>query len=203
VTGNKYNGDLQVNAVDIEKNAGMETRNYETFTSKINFQVKNVVKGLTLDVIGWRNQSNYNMENNSRTLYWYGRSLNTVRFSINTPNSMSLVKNKAYQNNLQGYLTYNFKWRNHGFTLLQGGSYEEYRKDELTATGQSMINNDFFTLNFADPLTKTSKDLVQTWAIISAFGRFNYNYKGKYLFEASYRPQTAGAGSLLFPQDGG
>ncbi len=187
VTGQKFNGDLQVNAVDIEQNAGLETRDYETFTSKLNLQVKNVVKGLTLDVTGWRNQNNYNMENNSKTLYWYGRSVNTVRFSINTPNTMSLVKNKAYQNNLQGFLTYNYKVGDHNFTLLQGGSYEEYRKDEVTATGQNMISNDFFSLNFADPLTKTSKDLVQTWALASAFGRLNYSYKGRYLLEASYR----------------
>lgn len=187
VTGTKFNGDLQVNAVDIEQNAGLETRDYETFTSKLNFQVKNLVKGLTFDVIGWRNQNTYNMENNSKTLYWYGRSVNTVRFSINTPNSMTLVKNKAYQNNLQGFLTYNHKFGEHNITLLQGGSYEEYRKDEFTATGQSMVSNDFFSLNFADPLTKTSKDLVQTWALASAFGRLNYDYKGRYLLEASYR----------------
>ncbi|MDB5199331.1 MAG: TonB-dependent receptor plug [Chitinophagaceae bacterium] len=186
-TGTVYNGDLQVNAVDIEKNAGLETRNYETFTSKINLQVKNVIKGLTLDVIAWRNQGNYNMENNSRTLYWYGRSVNTVRFSINTPNAMTLVKNKSFQNNGQAYLTYNLKVKDHAFTVLQGGSYEEYRKDELTATGQSMISNDFFSMNFADPLTKTSKDLVQTWALASAFGRFNYSFKDRYLLEASYR----------------
>ncbi|MEO7984513.1 MAG: SusC/RagA family TonB-linked outer membrane protein, partial [Bacteroidota bacterium] len=87
ITGTIYNGDLQVNAVDIEKNAGMETRDYETLTGKINMQVKNVIKGLTLDVIAWRNQGNYNMENNSRTLFWYGRTVNTVRFSVNTPNA--------------------------------------------------------------------------------------------------------------------
>jgi TonB-linked SusC/RagA family outer membrane protein len=61
-----------------------------------------------------------------------------------------------------------------------------------------MINNEFFTLNFADPLTKTSRDLVQTWAIASAFGRFNYNYKGKYLVEASYRYDGS---SRLVPTD--
>lgn len=198
VTGQKYNGDLQVNAVDIEKNAGMETRDYETFTNKVNLQVKNVFKGLTLDLIGWRNQNSYNMENNSRSLYWYGRSVNTVRFSINTPNSMSMIKNKAYQNNLQGYLTYNYKWKDHAFTLLQGASYEEYRKDEIGVTAQSMINNDFFSLNFADPLTKTSRDLVQTWAIESQFGRLNYSYKGRYLFEASYRHDGS---SRLVPTD--
>ncbi|CAN5688315.1 hypothetical protein BH11BAC3_BH11BAC3_36240 [soil metagenome] len=199
VTGQPYNGDLQINAVDIEKNAGTENRDYETFTGRLNVQVKNVVKGLTLDVIGWRNQNNYASENDRRSLYWYGRSLNTVRFSVNVPNSITLTKNKGYQNNLQSYLTYNLKIKNdHVFTLLQGGSYEEYRKDEFTASAQNMITNNFFSLNFGDPLTKTSKDLVQTWALASLFGRLNYSFKGKYLFEASYRYDGS---SRLAPQN--
>jgi TonB-linked SusC/RagA family outer membrane protein len=187
ITGQRYNGDLQINAVDIEKNGGIETRNYETFTGRLNFQVKNVIKGLTLDVIGWRNQNNYNMENNSRSLLWYGRTTNTVRFSVNVPNSITVVKNKGYQNNLQGFLTYNLRVKDHAFTFLQGASYEEYRKDEFRASAQNMITNDFFSLNFGDPLTKTNSDLVQTWALASAFGRFNYSFKDRYLFEASYR----------------
>jgi hypothetical protein len=188
VTGQIYNGDLQINAVDIEKNSGLETRDYETFTGRVNLQVKNVVKGLTLDVVGWRNQNNYAMENNRRSLFWYGRSINTVRFSANVPNSISVTKNKGYQNNVQGFLTYNLNLHNdHHFTVLQGGSYEEYRKDEFNATATNMITNDFFSLNFGDPLSKTNSDLVQTWALASMFGRFNYNFRDKYFFEASYR----------------
>jgi TonB-linked SusC/RagA family outer membrane protein len=61
-----------------------------------------------------------------------------------------------------------------------------------------MPSNDFFSLNFADPLSKTSKDVVQSWALGSAFGRFNYNYKGRYLFEASYRYDES---SRLVPTD--
>lgn len=188
ITGQKYNGDLQINAVDIEKNGGVETRDYETFTGRLNLHIKNLVKGLTFDVIGWRNQNNYNSENNRRSLFWYGRTINTVRFSVNVPNSTTLVKNKAFQNNLQGYLTYNLKiGKDHSFTVLQGGSYEEYRKDEFRASAQNMITNDFFSLNFGDPLSKTNAELVQTWALGSAFGRFNYSFRNKYLFEASYR----------------
>lgn len=188
ITGQPYNGDLQINAVDIEKNGGLETRKYETFTGRINFQIKNVIKGLTLDVIGWRNQNYYDMENNRRSLYWYGRTTSTVRFSANVPNSITLTKNRAYQNNLQSFLTYNFKvGQDHNFTLLQGASYEEYRKDQFSASAQNMITNDFFSLNFGDPLTKTNSELVQTWALGSMFGRLNYSFKNRYLFEASYR----------------
>lgn len=187
ITGQPYNGDLQINGVDIEKNGGIEKRNYETFTGRVNFQVKNVIKGLTLDVIGWRNQNYYNMENHARSLYWYGRTTNTVRFSVNVPNSITIQKNKAFQNNLQSYLTYKYKIKQHEFTLMQGGSYEEYRKSEVAASAKNMITNDFFSLNYGDPLTKTNSDNVETWALESFFGRLNYNYAGKYLFEASYR----------------
>lgn len=198
ITGQPYNGDLQINAVDIEKNGGNETRNYETFTGRLNFQVKNVIKGLTLDIVGWTNRSDYNMENDSRSLFWYGRTTNTVRFSVNVPNSITIQKNKAYQNNLQSYLTYNFKLKNHEFTVMQGASYEEFRKDEVTASAQNMITNDFFSLNYGDPLTKTNTDNVETWALGSLFGRLNYNYAGKYLFEASYRYDGS---SRLAPQN--
>ncbi|RYY70615.1 MAG: TonB-dependent receptor [Chitinophagaceae bacterium] len=197
-TGNIYNGDLQVNPVDIEKNAGMETRDYESFTSRVNLTVKNVVKGLTFDVIAWRNQGAYNSENQAKTLYWYGRTTNTVRFSINTPNRLTLVKNKVYQNNLQGFFTYKKAFRDHNFTLVQGGSYEEKRVDQTEASGQGMPSNNSFSLNFADPLTKTSKDFVEEWAIASVFGRLNYDFKGKYLFEASYRYDGS---SRLVPTD--
>ena len=198
ITGQPYNGDLQINAVDIQKNGGIERRNYETFTGRVNLRVHNVVKGLTLDLIAWRNQNYYNMDNKARSIFWYGRTLNTVRFSVNVPNSYTIQKNRAYQNNLQGYLTYNFKVKKHEFTLMQGGSYEEYRKEEATASAKSMINNDFFSLNYGDPLSKTATDVVQTWALASAFGRFNYNFAGKYLFEASYRYDGS---SRLAPQD--
>ncbi|HEX6192504.1 MAG TPA: TonB-dependent receptor [Chitinophagaceae bacterium] len=198
ITGQKYNGDLQINAVDLEKNSGLETRNYETFTGRLNIHVKNVVKGLTLDVIGWRNQNYYEMENNRRSINWYGRTVNTVRFNANVPNSISLTKNRAYQNNIQGYLTYNLKFRKHSFTLMQAASYEDYRKDEFSAAATGMITNDFFSLNFGDALTKTSKDLIQTWALGSIFGRLNYNFNNRYLFEASYRYDGS---SRLSPQN--
>lgn len=188
ITGQPYNGDLQINAVDIEKNAGQEQRLYESFTGRVNLKVHSLVKGLTLDLSGWRNQDYYSMENDSRTLLWYGRTTNTVRFRINDPNTKNMVKNRGYHNNLQGVLTYNLSLADaHNFTLLGGASFEEYRRDEFSAGAQSMITNDFFSFNFADPLTKTNGDNNATWAMGSFFGRFNYNFREKYLFEGSFR----------------
>jgi TonB-linked SusC/RagA family outer membrane protein len=199
ITGQPYNGDLQVNAIDIQKNGGLETRNYETFQGKLNLTVKNLVKGLTADFTAWRNQDMYNMEANRRTLIWYGRTTALERFSIHKPNEMAMTKNKGYHNNLQGVLNYNLDIKKHNFKLLAGSSFEEYRKDEFTASAKNMISNDFFSFNFSDPLVpKTVVDKVETWAIGSFFGRFNYNFSEKYLFEASFRYDGS---SRLAPAD--
>ncbi|MGJ7032147.1 SusC/RagA family TonB-linked outer membrane protein [Niabella hirudinis] len=187
-TGQRYNGDLQVNPIDIEKNAGMRRTNLENLTGRLNFQVKNVIKGLTLDVIGWRNQSTYTSEAHNRSILWYGRSRKTVRFSLNVPNSIAIAKSRGYQNNLQSYLTYNTNFgEGHHLTLMQGASYEEYRNDQVDASAQNMINNDEFSLNYGDPLTIKSFQTIDTWAMASAFGRLNYSFKNRYLLEASYR----------------
>jgi TonB-linked SusC/RagA family outer membrane protein len=188
ITGQIYNGDLQINAVDIQKNAGLERRLYESFTGKVNLKIHSLVKGLSFDLSAWRNQDYYSMENNSRTLLWYGRTQNTVRFRINDPNTKRMVKNRGYHNNLQGLVTYDFTLADaHHFNILGGASFEDYRRDEFSAGAQSMITNDFFSFNFADPLTKTNGDNNATWAMGSVFGRMNYDFKERYLLEASFR----------------
>ena len=188
VTGQIYNGDLQVNPVDIEKNAGITTENYEVFNAQASLRVHDIIKGLSLNLVAARSQGYYNQEARKRSLYWYGRSTNTIRFTANVPNELDKTKNKSYDNNLQAYLNYNLDINNdHHFKVLGGWQFEEYRQDQISATATSMITNDFWSFNYADLLTKTNADDIQTWAMGSYFGRFNYDYKNKYLFEANLR----------------
>ncbi|WP_460432573.1 TonB-dependent receptor [Arachidicoccus ginsenosidivorans] len=187
-TGQIYNGDLQVNPVDIEKNAGLETQNYEVFNGQAALKIHDLIKGLSLNIIASRSQGFYNQESRKRSLYWYGRSTNTIRFTANVPNSLSKTKNKSYDNNMQAYLNYDLNLNeDHHFKIMGGWQFEEYRQDEMSASATSMITNDFFSFNYADLLTKTNGDDIQTWAMGSYFGRFNYDYKDKYLFEANLR----------------
>lgn len=188
VTGQIYNGDLQVNPIDIEKNAGSQVQNYDTFTGKFDLKIHDFVKGLRLTLSASRNQDYYANETDKRSLYWYGRSTNTVRFSANVPNSLSETKNRGHHDNLQALLDYDLSFNHeHNFHFLAGSSFEQYRKDEFTSGAQSMITNDFFSFNYADLTTKTNSDDVETWALGSYFGRMTYNYKEKYLFEANAR----------------
>ncbi|RYG19081.1 MAG: SusC/RagA family TonB-linked outer membrane protein, partial [Chitinophagaceae bacterium] len=188
-TGQPYNGDLQINAVDIEKNAGFTREMYESFTGKINLTVKNFVKGLVFNAVAWRNQDNYNYEQDRRSLYWYGRSnLEAPRFNANVPNGITLTKNRGYHDNLQSTVDYSLQLaKKHNFKILGGASFEQYRKDEITAGATALYSNDAFALNYSDLLNRTNSDKVETYAFASLFGRFNYNYDEKYLFETTLR----------------
>lgn len=188
-TGQPYNGDLQINAVDIEKNAGFTRAIYESFTGKVDVTVKDLIKGLRINAVAWRNQDNYNYEQDRRSLNWYGRSnTEAPRFSANVPNGISLTKNRGYHDNLQTTATYDFKLgTKHNFTILGGAAYDQYRKDEISAGATNLYSNDSFSLNFSDLLNRTNGDNVETYAFGSLFGRFNYNFDEKYLFESTVR----------------
>lgn len=187
-TGQPFNGDLQINPIDIQKNAGTARAIYESFTGKFDLTVKNLVKGLSFNGVASRNQDSYNYEQNRRSVAWYGRSTATIRNQVNVPNGISLTKNRGYLDNLQGTINYDLQLNEkHNFKLLGGTSYEQYRKDEFSAGATILYSNDSFSLNYSDPLNRTNSDLVDTWAFSSIFGRFNYNYDEKYLFEATVR----------------
>lgn len=69
----------------------------------------------------------------------------------------------------------------------------------MQATVKSLNSNDFFSFNYYDnsEATNTSvSDGIDTWAMGSFFGRINYNFDGRYLFEANIRYDGS---SLLAP----
>jgi len=186
-TGQIYNGDLQVNPIDIEKNAGETDNNYEVINGQANLRIHDLVKGLTINLVANKALSFYNSTSFGRSLYWYGTNLSTVRSSINTPNFLNKTKNREYDNNVNAYATYQLDVRKHNFSIMGGYQFEEDRLDQSAAGATGMITNDFYSFNYADATTKTNKDSIQTWALGSVFGRFNYNFDDKYLFEANIR----------------
>lgn len=68
-----YNGDLQVNAIDIMKNGGANHSKYEAYTGKVNFKVENLVKGLTVNLALSRLSGIWNQRIERRHLIWYNR----------------------------------------------------------------------------------------------------------------------------------
>ncbi len=186
-----YNGDLQANAIDIMKNGGTNKSLYEAYTGKVSFRVDNLVKGLHLNLNLSRLAGVYSNWNNKRTLIWYDRNADKVRSKVNDPNSYYRQKNTSTQDLVEFTANYERTLaKKHNFNILGGMSYENYRKDQMTGTVSNLLSNDFFSFNYYDSSIATNtkvSDSIGTWAMMSWFGRLNYNYDEKYLFEANVR----------------
>lgn len=188
---NPYNGDLQVNAIDIMKNGGETDTQYQSYTGKATLDIRDYfVKGLGLRLSASRRSDNYSNQTSRRTLLWMDRLGINKRQGVNEPNSYYRQKNNAYHDNVEALLTYTGKFGKNQIDVLAGTSYERYRKDQMEATVKNLNSNDFFSFNAYDneQATNTSvSDAIETWAMSSYFGRINYNYDERYLLEANIR----------------
>ncbi len=191
INESEYNGDLQVNAIDLMKNGGVNKNQYESYTGKGELTIKDYfIKGLKLKLSASRKAGYYSRTVNKRHLVWYDRLGETVRFQANNPNEMSRQKNNDYHDVFDALLTYDLNLGKHTINALAGTSYERYRKDEMSGTVKNLNSNDFFSFNYYDNSVITNTDVsdnIETWAMMSYFGRINYNYADRYLFEANIR----------------
>ena len=187
---NPYNGDLQVNPIDLMRNGGSNEERYEAYMGRGELHIHNLVKGLRFQLSASRQSGYFNSKVIKRTLTWYDRLGTTIRFQENNPNSLEKKKNYDYHNNFDALAYYDFSLGKQSFNILVGTSYENYRKDEVKAIAKNLNSNDFFSFNAYDssiPTNTQLSDLVETWSMMSYFGRINYNYNNRYLFEANVR----------------
>ncbi len=98
-------------------------------------------------------------------------------------------------NALNAYATYTTDIKkNYHIKAMVGYNQEESRYEELDANRKNMINNNLPSFSSATGETKVT-DIYSEYSVRGGFYRFNYDYKGKYLFEANGRYD----GSSKFP----
>lgn len=187
---NPYNGDLQLNPIDLMKNGGEKSVKKESFIGKGQLTIKDLVKNLRINLSASRRAGYASQEKNMRTLTWY-KWTGDVQRTANPANSLFKEKYSDYHDVLEATANYNFSIKEaHNISLLAGTSYENYRLDKIGGTAKNMLSNDFFSFNYYDTSVATNSELsdeIGTWAMMSYFGRVNYNYQEKYLFEANVR----------------
>lgn len=186
-----YNGDLQVNAIDIMKNGGANHSKYEAYTGKVNFKVENLVKGLTVNLALSRLSGIWNQRIERRHLIWYNRLGTGIRQQTNNPNSYYRCKNTDYHDLVELTANYHINIaKMHDISVLGGMSYENYRKDQMDGTVKNLLSNDFFSFNYYDSSVATNTsvgDAISTWSMMSYFSRLNYAFADKYLLEGNIR----------------
>lgn len=74
----------------------------------------------------------------------------------------------------------------HNFGVLLGQSYETADNTFIQVAGTGFVSDDLRNVSSASTKS-TTEDNGTNWALSSFFGRFNYRFKDKYLFEVSGR----------------
>ena len=82
--------------------------------------------------------------------------------------------------------SYSKTFNKHNFDLLAGFEMIETTNDSYTVDGYDLSKNHPL-LSLVSPTTLTTDSSYYSYAIMSYFGRFSYDYAGKYLFEANFR----------------
>lgn len=110
-------------------------------------------------------------------------------FKITHPAKTSLTErqDKTLNKTLKTTLLVEQSYKEHNAKLLLGFSREDMSNDWFSAYREVFIFPEYEKLNAGGDINKDNSGSGTGWALQSFFGRFNYDYKGKYLFEANGR----------------
>ena len=118
---------------------------------------------------------------------WETRDSTLVR-KRNTINNLTESRNDNRMYTLNNLLDYATNFKDHDLKFLAGYSQIDYTSHSLSAYRQNFYNNDVQSIGQgADDPTKNNGGGDAEWGLRSYFGRFNYNFADKYLFEANGR----------------
>ncbi|MCU4175350.1 SusC/RagA family TonB-linked outer membrane protein [Carboxylicivirga sp. N1Y90] len=91
------------------------------------------------------------------------------------------------ETNFRSLLTYEKIFGQHNFSALAGFEAIEHNAYLLEGARKNIYSNDYAELNTGDVETKDNKGYREDWALVSYFGRLNYDFKQRYLLEANFR----------------
>lgn len=150
----------------------------------------NLAKGLTWYTKGAaRLQSNKSKDWRGSTTYTYDYHTGERSSELDKGGlGLSVGDGRRFYTNLYSYLKYDLSLVDnaHNFSLIVGYNQESEKYETLNAYRKDFAF-DLPVLNAGGTADWSNSGGEEEWAIQSLFGRFNYDFKERYLFEANMR----------------
>ena len=130
-----------------------------------------------------------NVHNYTRLVTYYSDAHGTVSNASNAEyGSLTESSSQSYYGNWQFTATAGRKMGSHDLRVLLGMSYETMNEKTLSGYRRDYSYPDYDVLNAgaANEFQQAGGARYQ-WALLSYFGRINYNFRERYLFEANIR----------------
>lgn len=170
---------------------------YESNRNTLTFIIK-PVKGLRLNGEFAYNTTRNIIQENTKVIYTHD-PLGNIKGTQQGADKSSILEHNINTTfySINTYADYNTSYGKHNFNLLGGFQQEYYYNFQLKGYNYDLISEEIHSLMVATGADKQLTDWKGEWATQGFFGRFNYNYDEKYLFELNGRYD----GSSRFPKD--
>lgn len=168
------------NMLRLQEEGGLYSLKDQLYTSNLRLNYR-PVEGLTLSAIA---------SNNMQTMY---NSQHTRQFTyenMDAPIGRNEIRKiyTGYSNqNYQGLVDYEKTFDKHYFKVLGGTSYLDQRTDNLSGMRINLPNSELSQINAGGADGQIAEGMADQYTLLSYFGRINYVFNDKYLFEANIR----------------
>jgi len=86
---------------------------------------------------------------------------------------------------IENYLTWTKTWKDHTLNIVAGQQAQQQSNKSTYAYAYDVTGSTIYNMSPGNDLF--AQTFVEQRERVAAFGRFNYDYKGKYIFSSSYR----------------
>lgn len=181
--GEGWNGD---NSIAKARDGGLNQEN--PMTSIFNIDLKyRPIEGMTVNLVySPKYEINHHKKfaNSIQTYYWDG----SKAFKNPQLNSLTEKYTQYWYNNLRAVLDYEKTFADdHNFKIMGGFQQEDQKDNMLQAYREIFLIPELQEIDAGNIENNLTKGNASEWALRSYFSRLNYDYKGKYLFEANAR----------------
>ncbi|PGH39509.1 MAG: SusC/RagA family TonB-linked outer membrane protein, partial [Candidatus Nephrothrix sp. EaCA] len=170
----------------ITANNGLpNTINYDAFMQL--WTELRLFKGFSWYTKGTLNLETANLKTWSPTVKLYNYLTGDLA-TTSAGTGLSAEKNNNFYSNFYSYMMYEAALNHeHEFSFQAGYSQEYNRYEFLKGARNIYATTNLYELNAGSASVQDTGGSSSEWAIQSFFGRFKYNYKDRYLFEANTR----------------
>ena len=186
-----YSSDLYSNPIRTMRFGGSDITKDLYVTALGNLHIKNLVKGLTIDLNASRRFGTFSREIDRVFLPGQGRNGPRGDYHTNSPNSsVQKYKNENFQDKYEVLANYRTSFGKHSIAVLAGGSYENWQRDQIDVRANDLLSDELFSFKFYDSGLASNSiltDEILQWKMASLFGRINYDYNNRYLLELVMR----------------
>ncbi len=164
--------------------SGMQVkRDNRNITGTLGFDLK-ITDGLVFKATG-------SYVNNSQRYNYFQKFIQYNPNKASDPAQLTVQNTSSTRYNLDLLLDWNRSFGSHNLSALAGYHMEKYDYIYDWAFRKGFPNNDLTDMNAGDASSQKNEGYTRALSMVSAFARVNYDYAGKYLFEANFRADAS------------